>query len=94
MKLFILQRNVMSGQCKRTLLRIQVGYTALLIFPGLIPGWCGSQIGLFTPGKTENGYRCTEFYVHPWLAPDIPVCRLPKWYLRLVSMISFETSKA
>ena len=59
MALFKIQRDVMSGQCKGALARIQVRYTALFIGTGWIRGWAGSQIGLFTPRKTENGYRCT-----------------------------------
>lgn len=90
MKLFEIQKNVMSGQCKNTLLRIQLRYTALFIGVGLIPGWAGTQIGLFTPKKCEGGYRCLGVYFHPWLAPDIPVVRLPKWYRVLMKFISFR----
>lgn len=90
MKLFSMQRDVMSGQCKGALLRLQVRYTAVFLFPGLIRSWAGSQIGIFTPRKTESGYRCTGFYFHPWLAPDIAVCRLPRWYRALTRAISFR----
>ena len=90
MKLFKLQRQVMSGQCKGALLRLQVRYTAIFFFPGLIRGWAGSQIGIFTPRKNEYGYSCTGFYFRPWLAPDIAVCRLPKWYRFVTRAISFR----
>lgn len=90
MKLFSLQRDVMSGQCKGALLRLQVRYTAIFFLPGLIRGWAGSQIGLFTPKKTDKGYACTGFYFSPWLAPDIAVCRLPRWYLFLARAFSFR----
>lgn len=90
MAIFKIQRDVMSGQCKGALARIQVRYTALFIGTGWIRGWAGSQIGLFTPRKTENGYRCTGFYFHPWLAPDIAVGRLPRWYRLLTRAISFR----
>jgi hypothetical protein len=89
MKLFSLQRNVMSGQCKGALLRLQVCYTAIFLFPGLIRGWAGSHIGLFTPRKTDTGYTCTGFYFRPWLAPDVPVCQLPKWYRLMAGAASF-----
>jgi len=87
---FAIQRNVMSGQCKTCLLRLQVRYTAFFLFPGLFRGWAGSQFGLFTPRKTSGGYVCTGFYFQPWLAPDIAVCRLPKWYLKTVRFFSYR----
>jgi len=90
MAIFEIQRDVMSGQCKGALARIQVRYTALFIGTGWIRGWAGSQIGLFTPRKTESGYRCTGFYFQPWLAPDIAVCRLPRWYRAVTRAISFR----
>lgn len=92
MNLFTIQRDVMSGQCKGALLRIQFRYTAVFLFPGLIPGWVGSQIGLFVPKKaTTGGYSCTGFYFQPWLARDISVGRLPTWYRRLAGAVSFRT---
>lgn len=90
MKLFCLQRNVMSGQCKGALLRFQVRHTALFVLPGLIPGWAGSQVGLFTPRKTPAGYRCTGFYASLWLAPDVAVSRLPKWYRVMTRCLRFR----
>lgn len=90
MKLFSIQRNVMSGQCKGALLRFQVRHTALVLFPGLIRGWAGSQIGLFTPRRVSaDGYACTGFYFRPWLAPDVAVSRLPRWYVRTARALSF-----
>jgi hypothetical protein len=90
MKLFSIQRNVMCGQCKGALLRLQVGYTAIFLLPGLIPGWAGSQIGLFTPRKTVEGYARTGFWFRPWLAPDVSVSRLPSWYRTATRCLSFE----
>jgi len=89
--LFLIHKNVMSGQCKNALFRIQIRYTALFLFPGWIPGWAGSQIGLFTPRKTSTGYKCTGFYFQPWLAPDIAVIQLPKWYVKMLRAISFRS---
>jgi len=90
MKLFSIQRDVMSGQCKGALLRLQVRYTAVFLLPGLVPGWAGSQIGLLTPRKTAEGYSCTGFWFRPWLAPDVAVSRLPRWYRALTGRLSFE----
>lgn len=90
MKLFAIHHNVMSGQCKGALLRLQVRYTAIFFLPGLIRGWAGSQVGFFTPRKTKNGYTCTGFYFRPWLAPDIAVVRLPRWYRLLTRAVSFR----
>lgn len=72
-------------------MRIQVRYTAVIIGSGWIGGWAGSQIGIFTPRHTENGYVCTGFYFEPWLAPDIAVVQLPKWYTRIMHAISFRS---
>ena len=90
MKLFTIHRNVMSGQCVGAPLRLQVRHTALFLLPGLIKGWTGSQIGLFTPRKTADGYRCTGFYFQPWLAPRVAVSRLPRWYRAVASALSFD----
>lgn len=91
MKLFSIQRNVMSGQCKGALLRLQVRHTALVLFPGLLRGWAGSQIGLFTPRRVSaDGYSCTGFYFQPWLARDVAVSRLPAWYRRVTGALSFR----
>lgn len=90
MKLFGIQRNVLSGQCKGALLRVQVRYTAFFLLPGLIRGWAGSQIGLFTPRRmSPDGWACVGFYFRPWLAPDVAVSRLPKWYVRTARALSF-----
>lgn len=91
MKIFQIYTDVMSGQCKGAPLRIQVRHTVIFILPGIIKGWAGSQIGLFTPRKTKVGYNCTGFYFRPWLAPDIAVCKLPKWYRTLMRLISFRS---
>lgn len=89
MKLFTVQKDVMSGQCKGALLRLQVRYTAYFLFPGLIPGWVGSQIGLFTPVKKGDEYTCRGFYFHPWLAKDVAISQLPKWYRWFTGILSF-----
>lgn len=88
-----IQRNVMSGQCKGALLRIQIRYTAIFMGAGWIGSWAGSQIGFFTPKKTDNGYTCTGFHFEPWLAPDVPVCGLPRWYRSTMRAITFRTGK-
>lgn len=90
MAIFKIQKNVVSGQCKGALARIQIRYTALIIGSGWMRGWVGTRIGIFSPRKTEDGYRCTSFYFHPWFAPDITVNQLPKWYRTITRMISFS----
>ena len=90
MALFKIQRNVVAGQCKGAIVRIQMRYTALVIGSGWIRGWAGTRIGFFSPRKTDDGYRCTGFYFFPWLAPDIAVCQLPRWYLATTRAISFR----
>lgn len=89
MKFITVQRDVMHGQCKGALARIQVRYTSIILFSGLMPGWAGSRIGIFSPRKTQDGYECTGFYFFPWLAPDIAVCRLPRRY-RMLGLLSFR----
>lgn len=90
MNIFAIQRNVLSGQCKGALLRVQVRYTAFFLLPGAIRGWAGSQIGLFTPRRVNaDGYACVGFYFRPWLAPDAAVSRLPRWYVRTMRALSF-----
>lgn len=89
--LFSIQRNVMSGQCKGALLRLQIRYTAIFFFPGWIGGWAGSRIGLFTPRKKPDGYVCTGFYFQPWLSPDKAICDLPRWYVKTMQFISFRS---
>lgn len=91
MRIFHIQRDVMSGQCKGAPIRIQFRYTAIFLFPGLIRGWAGSQLGLFVPKKTPSGYSLRGFYFRPWLAPDIAVCRLPRWYVAIANAFSFRT---
>ena len=85
------QSGVMSGGCKGALLRIQFRYTAVFLFPMLIRGWNGSQIGLFSPAKTSDDYRCTGFYFEPWLAPDIAAIQLPRWYVKAMRFLSVRT---
>ena len=90
MRVFSIHRNVMCGQCKGALLRLQVGYTAIFLFPGLLPGWAGSRVGLFTPRKVGKGFACLGFYFLPWLAPDVATCLLPKWYRWATRAVSFR----
>jgi hypothetical protein len=86
-----IQFNVMDGQCKNSLLRVQVRYTAIFLFPGLLRGWCGTHVGLFAPKHNpEKGYRCTGFEFSPWLAPDIAVANLPRFYVKITRAISFR----
>lgn len=85
-----IHRNVMSGQCKNALVRIQVRHTAVFLLAGCLPGWAGSQVGLFTPRKTDYGYSCTGFYFSPWLAPDKAVAQLPQWYIKTMNALSFR----
>lgn len=88
---FSIQTNVMSGQCKGALLRIQIRYTAIFLLPGWIGSWCGGHIGLFTPRKTPDGYICTGFYFQPWLSPDKAIIDLPQWYVKSLRAISFRS---
>jgi len=92
MKLFTVQRDVMSGQCVGSPLRVQVGYTAVFLFPGLIGTWTGTKIGLFTPRRPAPGqpYTRSGFYFYPWLASRVSIHRLPKWYRVLTNALSFE----
>lgn len=94
MKIITITRNVESGQCKGALLRIQIRTTAIFLFSGMRlwfkNGFAGSQVGLFAPNGYKNGkYKFTRFYFHPWLAPDVAVCRLPQWYRFTMRLISF-----
>lgn len=93
MKFIQIQRNVLSGQCKNALLRIQVGYTAIYFFSGVIPGWAGTKIGVFAPVKGVEGYVRKGFYFQPWLARDVAVSRLPRWYVRVARALSFEIGR-
>lgn len=91
MALFNLQRNVMSGQCKQCLMRIQIRYTALFVGVGWLPeGWSGLQWGFFTPVKIKDKYRCLGFY--GGLLPGLPgaVCRWPKWYYKVWKFLYFR----
>lgn len=91
MRLIRIYKNVESGQCKGALLRIQFRTTAIFILADTFRGFAGSHIGLFAPnGYGDKGYRFTRFYFRPWFAPDIAVCRLPKWYRKLASIFSFN----
>ena len=90
MRLLKIQRNVMCGQCKGALLRLQIRYTAILLLPGFFRGWAGTQIGIFVPRKVRGVYRCLGFRFHPWFAPDIAVRQLPTWYVRAMNICSVD----
>ena len=90
MKILRIQKDVMSGGCHAALLRLQIRHTAIFFFCNLANGWNGSQIGLFTPKKINDKYRCLGFEFSPWLAPDLPYCKLPRWYTRTMKAISFR----
>ena len=90
MKLISIDKNVESGQCKGALLRIQFRTNAVFILAETFQGFAGSKIGLFAPNGYKNGkYKFSRFYFHPWFAPDIAVCMLPKWYRKLMNGFSF-----
>lgn len=85
-----IHRNVMSGQCKGALLRLQVRHTAVFLFPKLWPKRFGFQLGLFTPYKTVNGYRCFGFYFFFGGFRDIAVSSLPRWQQFVIRRIGFS----
>jgi hypothetical protein len=89
MKIVHIHRNVMSGQCKGSLLRLQIRHTAIFFFPWF-RGWSGSHIGLFVPRKVNGYYRCTGFRFRPWFASDIAVNRLPNWYVKTMNFLTFS----
>jgi len=95
MSLFKIHRNVMSGQCKGALVRIQVRYTALFIGSGWIPGRFGFQLGLFTPKRNEDyadDYRCTGFWFSPGGFKDKSIHALPNWQRWICQNLSFDTT--
>ena len=87
-----IMRNVISGQCKNSLARIQIGYTAIFIGQGLLPkGWSGFQLGLFAPAHNPKvGYKRIAFY--GCFLPGMPgaVIRWPKWYRWFKKQMSFR----
>lgn len=90
MKLIEVKRNVMSGQAKRCLARIQIGYTAFTILPKMFDGYVGMQIGLFTPRKTELGYSRTGAWFSIGLHKDKSIYQLPSWYRALCKIFNFR----
>jgi len=78
-QLIHIDRNVISGQCKGALLRVQVRYTAIFFGVGFIPSWYGMQVGLFAPRHSPmNGYSCTKFYGSFMMGKDIPIIQKPR----------------
>ena len=95
MEIIKIYRNVESGQCKGTLLQIQIRLTVIHFFSGMKlfwkeTGFCGSKIGLFAPIRHNGWYKFSRFYFHPWFAPDVAVVSLPVWYINLIKKISFD----
>jgi len=68
----VIEKNVMNGQAKGCLLRIQIRYTAIFI-----KSWSrhhnGFHIGIFAPEKFDGDYKCLDFY---WYG------RSRKWWYR------------
>lgn len=92
-KLLHVERNVYSGQCKGALLRVQIGYTAIFLFPRALIGWSGSHLGIFSPIKRNGKYLRKGFYIKLWLAPDVAYSRLPKWYTSIAKKLRFSNDK-
>lgn len=92
MKLFEIQRNVESGQCKNALMRVQIGYTAIFLGVGLIKkGWSGLQFGFLAPAHNPLlGYKRIKFYAR--LLPGLSGCvgDWPSWYSKLKKIFSYE----
>ena len=87
-----IMRNVESGQCKDSLVRIQVRWTAFFLGKGWLPnGWSGLQVGIFAPSHNPKiGYRCIAFYAQ--LLPGMPgvVPKWPKWYRWIHRQMKFR----
>ncbi len=93
MKLFEINKNVISGQCARSLARIQIRYTAIFVGYGLLPKCFGGglQFGIFAPSHNpEIGYRCISFYGRVLFSLKGAVCNWPKWYKWLWKKTSFR----
>lgn len=91
MKLITIQRNVMSGQAKRCIARIQVGYTAIFILPRIFDNRIGMQVGLFVPKKINDKYIRIGFWFTLGLHKDVSIYRLPKWQQLIYRTINFRT---
>ena len=93
---FVVQNNVMSGQCVNALVRIQYKYSALLIGNGWCDGYSGTRIGLFTPRLKQridnkfSEYRCDGFYFYPWFAKHIATNQLNPTYVKIMRALSFD----
>lgn len=87
-----IMKNVISGQCGNSFVRIQIRYTAFFFGHGWLPrGWSGLQFGFFAPAHNPKiGYRCIAFYAS--LLPGMPgaVFQWPKWYRWIEKQMSFR----
>ena len=87
-----IMRNVISGQCKDSLIRIQFGYTAIFLGQGWLPkGWSGLQFGFFAPAHNPKvGYRRIAFY--GCFLPGMPgaIMQWPRWYRLLEKQMRFR----
>jgi hypothetical protein len=87
-----IMRNVISGQCKSSFIRIQIGYTAIFLGDNWLPkGWSGLQLGLCAPAHNPKiGYKRIAFYAS--LLPGMPgaVVQWPKWYRWLNNQMRFR----
>lgn len=93
---FVVQHNLMSGQCVNALVRIQYKYSALLIGCGWCKGYAGTRIGLFSPRKIRmidgkfSEYRCDGFYFYPWFAKHVAISQLNPTYVKIMHTLSFD----
>lgn len=92
MRLLTVDRQVIVAQCKGCPLQIQVGYTAVWLLPGSLPGFVGTRIGLFIPRKTDEGYRRSGFRFHPYLWKNVPRGQLPRWYRCITDALSYRST--
>lgn len=94
-KSFVVQNNVMCGQCVNSLVRVQYKYTGFLIGAGWCKGYHGTRIGLFAPRKylNDNGYKCYKcdgFYFYPWFAKHVAISQLNPTYVKIMNVLSFD----
>lgn len=88
MKICTIYRNTHSGQNKGTLLRIQVGYTAIHL--GHLGGnWQGPSWGIWAPSEYSGPARM-GFYGSFLPALGTAVAQWPGWYRRLWRATSFR----
>ena len=77
-----IMKNVISGQCANSFIRIQLRYTAIFLGRRWVPkGWSGLQFGFFAPAHNPDiGYRCIAFYGSFLPGLSGSVGRWPQWY--------------